>query len=57
MPKIFAWWAILKSFINPNIKIIVLERPIIEVVTSFAKLYKENKVPNYKERVNKLSIN
>jgi len=33
---------ILKKFVNPNIKIIVLERSIIEIVRSFAKLYKEN---------------
>jgi sulfotransferase len=33
---------ILKTFINPNIKIIVLERPVIEIVKSFSKLCKEN---------------
>jgi len=33
---------ILQAFIDNNIKIIVLERPLEEVVKSFAKLFKEN---------------
>jgi sulfotransferase len=33
---------ILETFVDSNIKIIVLERPIEEIVKSFAKLYKQN---------------
>jgi sulfotransferase len=33
---------LLETFINTQIKIIVLERPIKEIVKSFAKLYKQN---------------
>lgn len=33
---------LLQKFIDANIKIIVLERPIIEIVKSFVKLYKNN---------------
>jgi sulfotransferase len=34
--------ALLRKYIDPNIKIIVLERPITDVFKSFAKLYKHN---------------
>ena len=34
---------ILKTFINKNIKIIVLERPMNEIIKSFIKLYQKNK--------------
>jgi sulfotransferase len=33
---------LLENFVDPNIKIIVLERPIEEIVKSFAKLFKQN---------------
>jgi sulfotransferase len=33
---------ILKTFIDPNIKIIVLERPINEIIKSFVRLFKNN---------------
>lgn len=33
---------LLKKFIDKNIKIIVLERPIVEIVNSFVKLYQKN---------------
>jgi sulfotransferase len=33
---------ILKTFIDPNIKIIVLERPMNEILKSFIKLYQKN---------------
>lgn len=33
---------LLENFVDSNIKIIVLERPIVEIVKSFAKLYKQN---------------
>jgi hypothetical protein len=33
---------ILEHFVEPNIKMIVLTRPIAEIVKSFAKLYKQN---------------
>ena len=35
---------LLKKYIDKNIKIIVLERPILEIVNSFCKLYKKNNV-------------
>ena len=34
----------LRKYIDPNIKIIVLERPVLEVVASFVKLYTDNNV-------------
>jgi sulfotransferase len=34
--------SLLKKYIDKNIKIIVLERPILEIVYSFYKLYKKN---------------
>lgn len=33
---------ILQKYVDANIKIIVLERPVIEIVKSFVKLYKQN---------------
>ena len=33
---------ILEKFVDPDVKMIVLERPIDEIVKSFAKLYKQN---------------
>jgi sulfotransferase len=33
---------ILENFVDSNVKIIILERPIIDIVKSFAKLYKQN---------------
>ena len=45
---------LLRKFIDENIKIIILERPIIEIVTSFAKLYKDNKVIDYDNKLEKL---
>jgi len=35
---------LLKNFIDKNIKIIVLERPIVEIVNSFVKLYQKNNI-------------
>ena len=35
---------LLHNFINKNVKIIVLERPVIEIVKSFVKLYNDNNV-------------
>jgi sulfotransferase len=35
---------LLKKYVDKNIKIIVLERPILEVVNSFCKLYKKNNI-------------
>lgn len=35
---------LLTKYIDSNFKIIVLERPVLEVVASFAKLYKKNNV-------------
>ena len=34
---------LLHKYVDANIKIIVLERPVIEIVKSFVKLYKDNK--------------
>ena len=34
---------LLRNFLNPNAKVIVLERSVLEIVQSFAKLYKDNK--------------
>jgi sulfotransferase len=34
---------LLRKYVDANIKIIVLERPVIEIVKSFVKLYKDNK--------------
>jgi sulfotransferase len=36
---------LLRKYVDNNIKIIVLERPIIEIITSFSKLYTDNKRP------------
>lgn len=36
--------ALLKQYVDNNIKIIVLERSILEVVNSFCKLYKKNNI-------------
>ena len=33
---------LLKKYVDTNIKIIILERPVIDVVKSFAKLYRKN---------------
>jgi len=33
---------LLKTYIDPNIKIIMLERPIVDIIKSFCKLYKNN---------------
>jgi sulfotransferase len=33
---------IIKQYITPNFKIIVLERPVLEIVKSFVKLYSDN---------------
>ena len=33
---------LLETFVDPCIKIIVLERPIVEIVKSFSKLYQQN---------------
>lgn len=35
---------LLKKYIDTNIKIIVLERPIVEIVNSFVKLHKKNNI-------------
>lgn len=36
----------LKKYIDNNIKVIILERPILEVVSSFAKLFNDNDIDN-----------
>jgi len=36
---------LLKTYIDKDIKIIVLERPIVEIVNSFVKLYQKNNQP------------
>jgi sulfotransferase len=42
----------LKKYVSPNVKIIVLERPITEIVKSFAKLYRNNNVsPDVEENM------
>jgi len=39
---------LLQKFINPSIKIIVIERSITDIIKSFVKLYKKNNVSNEK---------
>ena len=45
----------LKSYVDRNVKIIVLERPIIEVVSSFVRLFKDNKIHVPEKELNLLS--
>ena len=39
----------LKRYISPDIKIIVLERSITDIVKSFVKLYRKNNIDKEKE--------
>ena len=46
--------ALLKEYIEPHLKIIVLERSITDIVKSFAKLYKLNSASDINQQLQKL---
>jgi hypothetical protein len=41
--------SMLRTFISPNIKIIIMERSVVEIMTSFAKLYTKNGMEKQKQ--------
>lgn len=46
----------LKKYIDNNIKVIILERPILEIVSSFSKLYNDNNIaePTIQQRLTQM---